>query len=147
MRKLSNKRFVYKLRSDCAIMRGLLIMKKVLARNPGISLFLITYQLLVITTLPFYLYFGSPTWSMFFVSTALYFLGGLAITGGYHRYFSHRSFKTNRFVEAVILFFGSITLQGSVLRWAYDHRLHHAHVDTDDDPYSIKKGFWYAHFL
>ena len=37
--------------------------------------------------------------------------------------------------------------QGSALRWAFDHRLHHAHVDTDDDPYSIKKGFWYAHFL
>lgn len=37
--------------------------------------------------------------------------------------------------------------QGSVLRWAFDHRIHHAHVDTNDDPHSIKKGFWYAHFL
>lgn len=37
--------------------------------------------------------------------------------------------------------------QGSALRWAFDHRLHHAHVDTDLDPYSIQKGFWYAHFL
>jgi stearoyl-CoA desaturase (Delta-9 desaturase) len=122
-------------------------MKKMLAKNPGIGLFLILYQLFVITTLPFYLILGSPTWAMFSVSVALYFLGGLAITGGYHRYFSHRSYKTNRVIEAVVLFFGSITLQGSVLRWSYDHRLHHAHVDTDDDPYSIKKGFWYAHFL
>ncbi len=37
--------------------------------------------------------------------------------------------------------------QGSALHWAFDHRLHHAYVDTDRDPYSIKKGFWYAHFL
>ena len=40
-----------------------------------------------------------------------------------------------------------MSCQGSVLRWAFDHRNHHAFVDTDDDPYSIKKGFWYAHFL
>jgi stearoyl-CoA desaturase (delta-9 desaturase) len=37
--------------------------------------------------------------------------------------------------------------QGSALRWSFDHRNHHAYVDTDDDPYSIKKGFWYAHCL
>jgi stearoyl-CoA desaturase (delta-9 desaturase) len=37
--------------------------------------------------------------------------------------------------------------QGSALRWSFDHRIHHAYVDTDKDPYSIKKGFWYAHFL
>ncbi len=122
-------------------------MKKIFSENKGVSLFLVVYQLFVILTLPFYLIFGSPTWGMFFISVALYFAGGLAITAGYHRYFSHRSYKTNRFIESIILFFGSITLQGSVLRWSYDHRLHHAHVDTDDDPYSIKKGFWYAHFL
>ena len=40
-----------------------------------------------------------------------------------------------------------MTAQGSVLRWSFDHRLHHAHVDTDNDPYSINKGFLYAHFL
>ena len=37
--------------------------------------------------------------------------------------------------------------QGSALRWSFDHRIHHAHVDTDEDPYSINKGFWYAHCL
>jgi stearoyl-CoA desaturase (delta-9 desaturase) len=50
-------------------------------------------------------------------------------------------------VEAVILFLGAMAGQGSALRWSFEHRLHHAHVDTDDDPYTIKKGFWYAHFL
>ena len=38
-------------------------------------------------------------------------------------------------------------MQWSALLWSHDHRLHHNHVDTDEDPYSIKKGFWYAHVL
>ncbi len=46
-----------------------------------------------------------------------------------------------------MLFLGTVALQGSVLQWSYEHRKHHAHVDTDEDPYSIKKGFWYAHVL
>jgi stearoyl-CoA desaturase (delta-9 desaturase) len=56
------------------------------------------------------------------------------------------SYKTKPVVEAVLLFFGSMATEGSALRWSYDHRYHHAFVDTDKDPYSIKKGFWYAHF-
>lgn len=111
------------------------------------SVFLVVYQLFIILTLPFYLYFGSPSWSMILTAFIVYFLGGLSITAGYHRLYSHRCYKANRFVEALVLFFGSTTFQGSVLRWSYDHRLHHAHVDTDDDPYTITKGFWYAHFL
>ena len=49
--------------------------------------------------------------------------------------------------EAVLLFFATVAIQGSALRWSFEHRLHHKYVDTDDDPYSIKKGFWYAHVL
>jgi len=111
------------------------------------ALFLIIYQVLIVLTLPFYLWLGSPTWSMFLAAFIVYFLGGLSITAGYHRLYSHRCYKANRLVEFIVLFFGSTTFQGSVIRWSYDHRLHHAHVDTDDDPYSIKKGFLYAHCL
>jgi len=111
------------------------------------ALFLIIYQTLTLLLLPFYLWFGSPSWSMFFIAAVVYFLGGLSITAGYHRLYSHRCFKANRLVEFFVLFFGSTTFQGSVLRWSYDHRMHHAHVDTDDDPYTITKGFWYAHCL
>jgi stearoyl-CoA desaturase (delta-9 desaturase) len=75
------------------------------------------------------------------------FLNGMSITAGYHRYYSHRSYKAHPLVEGVLLFFATMACQGSVLRWACDHRLHHAHVDTDEDPYSIKKGFWFAHFM
>src|SRR5690606_20568738 len=56
-------------------------------------------------------------------------------------------FDTNMVIEFVVLFFGTLAGQASALRWAHDHRIHHRYVDQDQDPYSIKKGFWYAHIL
>lgn len=115
--------------------------------NWGPGLFLIIYQTLLLTSLPFYFYYYSPSWTMVAFSVVLLYLTGLSITAGYHRLFAHRSYRANSWIEGIILFFGAMAGQGSALRWGFDHRLHHAHVDTDDDPYSIKKGFWYAHFL
>lgn len=116
--------------------------------NWGPIIVLVTYQTILLVTLPIYLYLYSlPTLGMVLVSVLLLYLTGLSITAGYHRLYSHRSYKTNPIVESVILFFGAMASQGSALRWSFDHRLHHAHVDTDEDPYSINKGFWYAHFL
>lgn len=115
--------------------------------NWGPGLFLLIYQPLLLLSLPFYFYNYSPSWTTITISIVLLYLTGLSITAGYHRFYAHRSYKTNTYVEAVMLFFASMAGQGSALRWAFDHRLHHAHVDTDNDPYSINKGFWYAHFL
>jgi stearoyl-CoA desaturase (Delta-9 desaturase) len=115
--------------------------------NLGRALFLIIYQILLLITLPIYLYYSMPGWGIWIAAVILLYLTGISITGGYHRLYSHRSYKTNKPVEAVILFFSSMALQSSAIRWAFDHRLHHAHVDTDDDPYSINKGFWYAHCI
>lgn len=115
--------------------------------NKGPGIFLIVYQILLLLSLPVYFYTCTVSTSMIVVSTVLLFATGISITGGYHRYFSHRAFKTYPIVEYIILFFSSMAGQGSALRWAFDHRVHHAHVDTDEDPYSIQKGFWYAHFL
>lgn len=112
------------------------------------AIVLISYQIILLLSLPFYLYYyGLPSVSMIVISCVLLYLTGLSITGGYHRLYAHRSYRTNAFVESIILFFGAMAVQGSALRWAFDHRLHHAHVDTDEDPYTIKKGFLYAHFL
>lgn len=122
-------------------------MQKTKEINWGRALFLIIYQSLLVITLPIYLYYSVPGWGMWLAAVVLLYLTGISITGGYHRLYSHRAYKTNSFVESIILFFGSMSLQGSVLRWSFDHRLHHAHVDTDNDPYSINKGFWYAHCL
>ncbi len=69
----------------------------------------------------------------------------LSITAGYHRLFAHRSYNTRPLVEWIYLLIGASAFQGSALKWSSDHRVHHTRVDTNDDPYSIAKGFWYAH--
>jgi stearoyl-CoA desaturase (Delta-9 desaturase) len=115
--------------------------------NWGPVLFLSLYQTLLLVTLPFYFYFCPLKLSMILASIVLLYLTGLSITGGYHRLYSHRTYKANPVVETLLLFFGAMSCQGSALRWSMDHRIHHAHVDTDNDPYSINKGFWYAHML
>ena len=115
--------------------------------NWGPAIFLITFQVILLISLPIYFYYTLPSLAMIAISVGLLYLTGLSITAGYHRLYSHRTYRTNSYVESVILFFGAMAGQGSALRWSFEHRLHHAHVDTDDDPYTIKKGFWYAHFL
>lgn len=112
---------------------------------PG--LFLIGYHTLLLFSLPLYLFTMTPSWSLILVSIVLYFASGISITAGYHRLYSHKAYKAHPVVESLLLFFGTMAVQGSALRWSFEHRLHHAHVDGDKDPYSIKKGFWYAHML
>ncbi len=77
--------------------------------------------------------------AFFFMATIL------SITVGYHRLFSHAAFKAKPLVRFLVLFFGAASFQQSVLTWASQHRNHHKFVDTEHDPYSIKKGFFYAH--
>lgn len=113
---------------------------------PG--LFIITYHLLLLVGFPLYLtYCTCASFWLIFFSTVLMYVTGLSITMGYHRLYSHMAYKINPVVETIMLFFGTMAAHGSVIRWSFDHRHHHAFVDTDKDPYSIKKGFWYAHFL
>lgn len=81
-------------------------------------------------------------WLFFVISVAV---TNLSITAGYHRLFSHRSYEARRWVRWLYLFLGAGAFQGSVISWATDHRRHHRFVDTNEDPYSIKKGFFYAH--
>lgn len=70
---------------------------------------------------------------------------GLSITAGYHRLFSHQSYHTNALVRAFYLVFGAAACQNSALKWSSDHRYHHMYVDSDQDPYNIKRGFFWAH--
>ncbi|MGK0181871.1 MAG: stearoyl-CoA desaturase (delta-9 desaturase) [Halioglobus sp.] len=111
----------------------------------GAGIAIICYHAFLLVSLPVYLYYNPPGLSLVLVSIALFFATGIGITAGYHRYYSHKAYKMKSIPEAVLLFFGTMATQGSALRWSYDHRKHHAFVDTDKDPYSIKKGFWYAH--
>jgi stearoyl-CoA desaturase (delta-9 desaturase) len=112
-----------------------------------VFLFIGGYHLFLAIALPFYFMAHTPSGALIGWSAALVFLSGLAITSGYHRLYSHSTYKTNPIIEAILLFFGSIATQGSALRWSNDHRLHHAFVDTEKDPYSVKKGLLFAHIL
>jgi len=72
-------------------------------------------------------------------------LCGLSVTAGYHRLWSHRSYAASPALRMLYLAFGAASVQNSALRWAADHRAHHANVDGDGDPYNIGRGFWWAH--
>ncbi len=72
-------------------------------------------------------------------------VSGLAITAGYHRLMSHRTYRAHPIVRIFFLLFGAAAFEGSALEWSTDHRNHHRYTDTDKDPYNINKGFWYAH--
>ena len=79
---------------------------------------------------------------------ALYVIRMFGITAGFHRYFSHRSFKTGRVFQFFLAFLGQSSAQRGVLWWAAKHRLHHKYSDTDQDVHSpVKHGFWYSHVL
>jgi stearoyl-CoA desaturase (delta-9 desaturase) len=68
------------------------------------------------------------------------------VTGGYHRYFAHRSYNTSRWFQFVIAFMAQTSAQKGALWWAAHHRHHHRHSDTPADPHSMKiYGFWYSH--
>lgn len=111
------------------------------------SIFLIGYHLVLIITLPLYLYTSSPQIGLIIAAIAIFILSGIGVSSGYHRLYSHRAYSLNKIAELFVLLFGTLAIQSSVLKWAHDHRIHHRYVDTEKDPYSIKKGFWYAHML
>ena len=80
------------------------------------------------------------------VAVLLYVVRMLAITGFYHRYFSHKTFKTSRALQFVFAVLGSAAVQRGPLWWAAHHRHHHAHSDQPEDSHSPRqRGFWYSH--
>jgi stearoyl-CoA desaturase (delta-9 desaturase) len=86
-----------------------------------------------------------------FDRTLLWWLAGsylvrmFGITAGYHRYFSHRSFKLGRAAQLMLAILAQTSAQKGVLWWAAHHRDHHRHADTDGDVHSPRRGFWWAH--
>ncbi len=88
---------------------------------------------------------GAVLWQTVLLAFLYILCTGLSITAGYHRLYSHLSYKAKPVVRFFYLLFGAAAFEGSVLEWCTDHRAHHRYTDTDRDPYDIKKGFWYAH--
>jgi stearoyl-CoA desaturase (delta-9 desaturase) len=80
------------------------------------------------------------------LAIALYWLRMFAVTAGYHRYFSHRSYKTSRLGQFLLAMLAQSTAQKSVLWWASKHRHHHRFADTEHDVHSpVLTSFAYSH--
>jgi stearoyl-CoA desaturase (delta-9 desaturase) len=87
--------------------------------------------------------YSLAAWIWFFV---LVYANGLAITTGYHRLWSHRTYDAHWSLRVILMIFGAMALQNSILMWASGHRNHHQFVDNDDrDPYSAGRGLWFSH--
>ena len=86
------------------------------------------------------------SWPALWVCIALYFIRMFGITAGFHRYFSHRSFKTSRVFHTILALLGTSAAQTGPIWWAAHHRHHHQHSDTDNDVHSpTTDSFWWAH--
>jgi stearoyl-CoA desaturase (Delta-9 desaturase) len=108
----------------------------------------------VITSLPFFAvhlmcfaaFFTPLRWIDVAVCVGLYFVRMWAITAGYHRYFSHRAYKTSRVFQFLIALLGTTATQKGVLWWAANHRHHHRYSDQEEDIHSpTLRGFWWSH--
>ena len=79
-------------------------------------------------------------------AVALYVLRMFAVTGIYHRYFSHKTYSTSRVGQFLLALWGGTTVQRGALWWAYHHRHHHQHSDEPEDAHSPHvHGFWWSH--
>jgi stearoyl-CoA desaturase (delta-9 desaturase) len=98
---------------------------------------------------------GLLGWHDVVIALVFYWVSGLGITVGYHRYFTHGSFKANTGLRVALAVAGSLAIQGPVITWVSDHRRHHKYSDKEGDPHSpwrygddwkaLSKGLVYAH--
>jgi stearoyl-CoA desaturase (delta-9 desaturase) len=97
---------------------------------------------------PLLIFLTGSHWFDWFVCFTLYVVRMFFITGGYHRYFAHKTYKTSRFFQFIIAFMAQTSVQKGALWWAAHHRDHHKLSDTPADPHSRKwYGFLYSHIL
>jgi stearoyl-CoA desaturase (delta-9 desaturase) len=94
-------------------------------------------------------------WSDVVIALVMYVVSGLGITVGFHRFFTHGSFRAKGPLKIALAVAGSLAIEGPVIRWVADHRRHHAFSDRDGDPHSpwrygetipaLIKGLYHAH--
>jgi stearoyl-CoA desaturase (delta-9 desaturase) len=94
-------------------------------------------------------------WHDMVIALVMYAVAGHGITVGFHRHFTHGSFKASRGLKIALAVAGSLAIEGPVVRWVADHRRHHAFSDREGDPHSpwrygesvpaLVKGLWWAH--
>ncbi|RYZ64518.1 MAG: acyl-CoA desaturase, partial [Proteobacteria bacterium] len=90
--------------------------------------------------------FYPPTWGLVTLCVSFYYLRMFGVTGAYHRYFSHRTYKTSRVMQFLLAFLAQTSAQKGALWWAANHRHHHKHSDDEHDIHSpVQDGFWWSH--
>lgn len=105
-----------------------------------------TIEFIIIHLVPLLAIWTGATMFDWMVCIGFYLIRMFFVTGFYHRYFSHKTFKTSRVFQFIMAFLAESSLQKGVLWWAAHHRVHHRTSDTADDPHSMKiYGFWYSH--
>ncbi len=93
-------------------------------------------------------FFTGVSWVALAICIGFYYIRMFAITGWYHRYFSHKSFKTSRTVQFIFAYLGNTSAQRSALWWAAHHRHHHRFSDKPEDSHSpIQQGFLRSHMF
>jgi stearoyl-CoA desaturase (delta-9 desaturase) len=95
------------------------------------------------------------SWRDVAIAAVMYMITGHGVTVGFHRYFTHRGFKTSRPMRIALAVAGNMAIEGPVIRWVADHRRHHAFSDVEGDPHSpwrygpgtraLARGLWHAH--
>ena len=101
--------------------------------------------LLAIVSVVFYSLKYGISWAEPLIFVGFYLACGLSITAGYHRLFSHRTHKAAWPMRLFYALFGAAAFQNSAIKWCSDHRRHHLKTDEEEDPYTVKKGFMWAH--
>jgi len=88
------------------------------------------------------------SWQGLVVAFVMHWItGGIGICLGYHRMFTHSSFRTSKPIEWAIGVIGGLAGEGCLINWVADHRKHHAHSDQEEDPHSPREGLGWSHIL
>ncbi len=122
----------------------------------ALALFILVPFLAVLAAVPV-AWGGWLGWSDLLIVFVMYAATNHGVTVGFHRLFTHKSFRPNRTVKIVLAVLGSMAIQGPVIRWVADHRKHHKFSDREGDPHSpwrygkslrsLTKGFLWAHMM
>jgi len=100
---------------------------------------------IIVHLLPLLAFWTGARWQDWAACAALYWVRMFGVTGGYHRYFAHRTYKTSRLFQFILAFLAQSSAQKGALWWGAHHRVHHRLSDQDGDPHNSRRGFWYSH--
>jgi len=130
-------------------------LRQSLAERVILGIFIAVPFLAMVAAIPVAVLYGWISWLDVLLAVVMYLVSGHGITVGFHRYFTHGSFRANRPLRVALAVAGSLAIEGPVDTWVADHRKHHKFSDKDGDPHSpwrfgastrgLVKGLAYAH--